>query len=117
MRTLMLAIALSAVVGAQQTVYDGKEAGVKLPAVTKEVKPEYTREALDANIEGSVILGLVVTADGKAQDVEVKRSLDPTYGLDKQAVKAAQQWEFKPGTKDGKPVPVRVELELKFILK
>jgi hypothetical protein len=36
----MLAIALTAVVAAQQRAYDGKEAGVKLPVVTKEVKPE-----------------------------------------------------------------------------
>ena len=50
-------------------------------------------------------------------DVSVKRSLDPTYGLDQQAVKAARQWKFKPGTKDGKAVPVRVSLEMTFTLK
>ena len=44
-------------------------------------------------------------------------SLDPTYGLDEQAVAAAKRWEFKPGTKDGKPVAVRVTLEMSFTLK
>ena len=55
MRTLIIALALSAVVGTQQTVYDGKEAGVKLPVVTKSVKAEYTQEAIDAHIEGFVV--------------------------------------------------------------
>jgi TonB family protein len=59
----------------------------------------------------------VVLADGNVGDVTVARSLDTTYGLDQQAVNAAKQWTFKPGTKDGKPVAVRVNIELKFTLK
>jgi hypothetical protein len=47
----------------------------------------------------------------------VTESLDPTFGLDDEAVKAAWQWSFKPATKDGKPVAVGVELELRFVLK
>jgi TonB family protein len=39
------------------------------------------------------------------------------FGLDQQAVDAARQWTFKPGTKDGKPVAVRVHIELTFTLK
>ena len=117
MRSFMLAIALTAVVGAQQRVYDGKEAGVTLPSVTKEVRPQYTREALDAHIEGIVVLSVVVQDDGKVGEVKVTRSLDPTYGLDKQAIAAAKLWEFKPGTKDGKAAAVRVDIELKFTLK
>ncbi|HEV3139188.1 MAG TPA: energy transducer TonB [Vicinamibacterales bacterium] len=116
MRTLMLAIALSAVVAAQQTVYEPGN-GVTLPVVTKQVQPEYTREALDAHIEGTVGVTIVVQNDGKVGEAAVSRSLDPTYGLDKQAVVAAKQWEFKPGTKDGKAVAVRVSLEMTFTLK
>ena len=39
------------------------------------------------------------------------------YGLDTQAVEAVRQWLFKPGTKEGKPVAVRVALEMTFTLK
>src|SRR4051812_27334663 len=116
MRSLMLAIALSTAVGAQQTVYDPGN-GVTLPQVVKEVKPEYTREAMDAHLEGSVIVGLVVQKDGSVTDAKVTRSLDPTYGLDKAALKAAEQWKFKPGTKGGEPVAVRISVELTFRLK
>ncbi len=50
-------------------------------------------------------------------DVVVTKSLDAEYGLDQAAMKAAWQWKFKPATKDGQPVAVRVTLELTFTLK
>ena len=105
------------VLGAQeQTVYKpGND--VTLPSVVRQVKADYTREAMDAHIEGIVILDIVVLSDGKVGNVSVSRSLDTTYGLDQQAVKAVKQWLFKPGTKDGKPVAVQVSVEINFTLK
>lgn len=91
--------------------------GITLPSVVKEVKPSYTAEAMQQKVQGSVILGIVVLADGTVGDIIVEHSLDQEYGLDQEAIKAARQWIFKPGTKDGKPVPVRVTLQLTFTLK
>jgi TonB family protein len=68
-------------------------------------------------IEGSVELEVVVKSDGKVGDVKVVKSLDALYGLDDNAVKAMKQWEFKPGTKDGKAVAVRVHVMMTFSLK
>ena len=93
----------------------GKE--VKAPRLVKEVKPEYTPEAMDARIQGSVWLEAVVLDTGEIGEVEVTRSLDSVYGLDNEAVKAMKQWRFEPGTKDGKPVAVRVEVEMSFKVK
>src|SRR5437899_6988469 len=78
--------------------------GVSLPQVVKQVKAEYTSEAMRQMIEGTVGLDVVVKADGTVGDVKVTQSLDAVYGLDEQAIKAMKQWEFKPGQKDGKPV-------------
>jgi TonB family protein len=91
--------------------------GVTLPVVVTEVKPDYTPEAKAARIQGTVLIDTVVLADGHVGDVQVARSLDAKFGLDQQAVDAAKQWMFKPGTKDGKPVAVRVTIELTFTLK
>ena len=91
--------------------------GVTLPAVVTEVKPKYTPEAMEKKIQGSVWLEIVVLANGDVGDIQVTRSLDAEYGLDRQAISAAQQWKFKPGTKDGKPVAVAVTLELTFTLR
>ena len=98
-------------------MYDPKEEGVTLPRVVREVKPQYTQAAMDERIQGSVLLTTVVEADGTVGDVHITTSLDPMFGLDEQAVQAARQWRFRAGTKEGKPVAVRIAIELKFTLK
>jgi len=98
-------------------VYSAKDPGIVLPQIVREVKPKYTQEAIDAHIEGAVKVAIVIETDGSVSDVRITQSLDPTFGLDDEAMKAAWQWSFKPATKDGKPVAVSVELELRFVLK
>jgi protein TonB len=90
---------------------------VTLPILVREVPPGYTHAAMPQRIEGTVLLEAVVKADGLVGDVTVVRSLDAEYGLDEEAVKAARMWEFKPGTREGKPVAVLITIELKFTLK
>jgi protein TonB len=90
--------------------------GVSSPRLIKEVKPAYTPEARAAKIQGTVLLSTVVREDGTVGDVKISRSLDAKYGLDNEAVKAAKQWTFSPGMKDGKPVAVYVSIELAFNL-
>jgi TonB family protein len=96
-------------------VYDANEPGLTLPKVTTEVRPHYTREAMQRKVAGTVIVAGVVEVDGTVRDISVTRALDPV--LDEQAIAAARQWRFVPGMKDGKPVPVRITLELTFTLK
>jgi len=100
-----------------QQVVDGKEPGITLPKVISEVKPQYTPEALQAGIQGTVTLTTVVRTDGTPDEIEITKSLDTEYGLDDQAVAAVSQWRFEPGRKDGKAVPVSVEIEIRFSLK
>jgi protein TonB len=83
----------------------------------REVKPQYTAEAMRAKVQGRVMLECIVLADGTVGNVEVLRSLDPTFGLDQEAIKAAKQWRFDPGTRFGEPVAVLVTIELTFTLR
>ena len=89
---------------------------VTAPQVIFEVKPTYTNEALTQKIQGSVVLELVVQADGLPSDIRVVRSLDPG-GLDQQAIIAASQWRFEPGRLSGRPVNVLVTLMLDFRIR
>jgi TonB family protein len=100
-----------------QDVVDGKAPGVTLPKVVSEVKPQYTPEAMRAKIEGTVIMTAVVRTDGTPSDIEITKSLDTEHGLDKQSVAALGQWRFEAGRKDGKPVPVRLTVEMRFTLR
>jgi protein TonB len=118
MKTLLAFALFAAVAHAQTppTVYEPGN-GVSLPRVTKQVKADYTNEARDQRIEGTVALDVVVKADGAVGDVQVTRSLDSVYGLDANAVEAMKLWQFAPGTKDGKAVAVRITVEMNFALK
>lgn len=100
-----------------QQAVDGNAPGVTLPKVVSEVKPQYTPEAMHARIEGTVAMKTIVGTDGMPADITITKSLDTKYGLDKQAVTALSQWRFEPGLKDGKPVPVSIEVTMEFRLK
>jgi TonB family protein len=91
--------------------------GVTLPILVYEERPQYVPAAMEAKVQGSVLLEAVVLTDGSVGDVTVVRSLDPTYGLDQQAVDAMKRWSFQPGTRDGEPVRVVVQVEMRFTLK
>lgn len=92
-------------------------AGITLPVVLREVKPAYTADAMRAKVQGSVWLECIVMPDGSVGEVKVTRSLDPIFGLDQEAVKAAKMWRFRPGLRQGEPVPVIITIELTFTLR
>ena len=81
------------------------------------MKPKYTAAAMQAKIQGSICMNVVVLASGDVGDVTVIKSLDQEHGLDQQAINAARQWKFEPGTKDGQAVNVEVTLEMTFTLR
>jgi len=91
--------------------------GVSQPRLLSEVKPQYTADAMRAKVQGTVLVVCVVRADGTITDVRVARSLDPTFGLDQQAIAAVKQWKFAPGTRLGEPVAVQIRVELTFTLR
>jgi TonB family protein len=116
---VLLALVLVAAASRSQnppTVYKPGD-GVSLPRVTRQVKADYTNEARDQRIEGTVVMDIVVLDDGSVGDVKITRSVDAVYGLDANAIKAMKQWQFEPGKKDDKPVAVGVTVEMTFSLK
>jgi protein TonB len=91
--------------------------GVTTPELLREVKPNYTGEAMRARIQGLVTMEAVVLPDGSVGDVRVTRSLDQQFGLDKEAIKTVKQWRFRPGLRLGQPVPVLIVIEMSFTLR
>jgi TonB family protein len=91
--------------------------GVVVPRPVHREHPRYTPEAMRARIQGTVVLSAVVKPDGTVGDVVVRRSLDPSLGLDDAATATARKWQFEPGTRDGSPVSVRILMEFEFNLR
>jgi len=88
--------------------------GVSQPIPIFKPEPEYSEEARKAKFQGTVMLAIVVDTDGKAKNIRVVRPLG--MGLDEKAVEAVAKWRFKPGQKDGRPVPVMANVEVNFRL-
>jgi TonB family protein len=84
------------------------------PRAIKKPSPSYAEKARRARVEGTVVLQLVVGTDGTPQQIHVTTSLD--HGLDKEAIAAVKEWRFEPGTYNGSPVPVQLNLEINFRL-
>jgi TonB family protein len=76
------------------------------------IEPEYTAEARAKKIEGSVLLGVTIGHTGLPENIQVKRSLEPS--LDQAAVEAVRKWRFLPALKDGQPVSMVVTIEVNF---
>ncbi len=78
------------------------------PVKVHHVKPVYTKEALDAGVQGAVILEALLDSDGLVSEARVIRSVPM---LDRQALDAALQWRFTP-----RGVPLEVKITVNFTL-
>ena len=92
----------------------GTRGGITTPVVLYKIEPEYTDEARQARIQGTVILQIEVSTDGHAGNIQVRRSLG--LGLDERAVEAVSRWKFRPGQRDGRPVVTVALVEVSFRL-
>ena len=63
-------------------------------------------------IEGICRLSVIVEANGKPGAIQVARTLRADY--DEKAIKAVRKYRFAPGTLEGKPVEVRIYVEINF---
>ncbi len=89
--------------------------GVGQPACIYCPNPDYSDEARKAKYQGSVLLDVVVTADGRVLDPRVLKG--PGLGLEEKAIAAVRNWKMRPATgPNGKPVACRVNIEVVFRL-
>ncbi len=91
--------------------------GVSMPVEIRKGTPRYTNEAMRARVQGTVLVSCIVRTDGACGDVHVVRGLEPAFGLDDEAIKAAREWRFRPGMRMGTPVAVQVTMEIAFTLR
>ena len=88
--------------------------GLKDPKLRREVKPQYTANAMRRRVHGDTELEAIVERDGFVGPVRITKSLDRE--LDIQAVRAVRQWRFTPALKNGEAVRCRVTIILTFTL-
>ncbi len=75
--------------------------------------PAYPDIAREAQVEGTVMLRLLVDVDGHVKDVRLLKSVPL---LDEAAISAAWKWVFTPALANGHPVAVWVAVPFRFTL-
>ncbi len=85
-----------------------------LPVYKSRVKPEYPEELLDEELEGEVLLTVLINEKGRVISVKVKRSDHALFS--KAAKKAMKKTRFKPGMIDGKAVATSIDIPVKFVM-
>lgn len=85
----------------------------ELPALVTDTSPSYPAIAREAEVEGEVLLRVLVGKDGRVMDVHVDRSVPM---LDQAAIEAARTWVFKPALSNNRPVAVWIARRVRFSL-
>ena len=82
-------------------------------AVGKKIK--YPNIAKQMGMQGVVYIGFIVNSEGKVEDPKILKSVAKI--LDEEAIRVVEkEIEFEPGYQEGKAVPVRFVLPIKFKL-
>jgi len=95
------------------TIYKSQDVTARARILDKP-EPSYTEAAKQHDVEGKVVLSAILASDGTVKAIYPLKRLP--YGLTAQAIRAGRSIKFIPGTKDGRPVSVWVQLEYKFNL-
>jgi periplasmic protein TonB len=89
--------------------------GVGVPVCLYCPIPQYSDEARKAKYQGTVVLQVTITTDGRAINISVVKG--PGLGLEEKAIEAVKGWKFKPAVgPSGKPVATIVPIEVTFRL-
>jgi TonB family protein len=86
--------------------------GVAPPVPIYAPEAEFSDEARRSKYQGVCLISIIVDTQGNPQNPRVVQRLG--MGLDEKAIEAIRRYKFKPGTKDGKPVPVLITIEVDF---
>ena len=97
--------------------------GVTAPRLIHSEEPNIPKNMRKANIPGSCLVALTVDTNGIPTDIHIVRSSpdpsdkemhDVAMDLQNSCIQAAQKYRFRPGTFQGKPVPVDLRLEISY---
>jgi TonB family protein len=86
---------------------------IRPPTRTQFAEPVYPPTARAAQVQGVVILEVVIGADGAVSNARVLRSIPL---LDQAALDAVRQWRYEPTLLNGVPTPVIMTATVNFTL-
>jgi protein TonB len=107
----------SSMTGGGDPVYDEHHPDITPPVQrASRAYPRYPDLARKAGVQGTVVLLIVIGADGRVGEIEVLRTPDPRFGFDLAAIEAVKQWRYRPALLGGRPVAVQASVTFEFTL-
>ncbi|MFT5684029.1 MAG: protein TonB [Myxococcota bacterium] len=103
----------SALLGDIRDVVMTAETVDELPVPVQQVAPQPPGRARQKGISGVVVVSLLIGVDGRVQDIDVLESRPPGV-FDDAAVTAVRQWRYQPARYQGEPVPLRIDVPIRF---
>jgi protein TonB len=89
------------------------QSGMTRPERLSGKDPVYTREALEARVEGVMIVKCTITAQGDVTDCRV---IKPLPHMTESVLETVKTWKYKPVTFEGKPVSVGYNISIRLVL-
>jgi TonB family protein len=80
----------------------------------KKVPPHYPQEARSNHVQGTVVLYVLLSGEGRVQNTRVLESAGDS--LDRATIEAVQQWEYTPANCGKAPLPTETEVQVNFAL-
>lgn len=87
--------------------------GMKRPVLVSKVDPLYTREARDANVEGTILAKCVIGTDGALRRCRIMKGLPL---MDEAVLRALSQWRYTPVLYQGRPAAVEYLIPVRLVL-
>lgn len=87
----------------------------EMPKVLTEFRAPYPKAAKDKNIEGAVVLDIIVDERGKVRWSKLVSG--PGFGLNEAALESIKQFIFKPARIESKSVAVKIRYAIRFVLE
>lgn len=84
------------------------------PRATSQARPIYPFEMRLSGMRGEVLVDFMVDIEGRVRNAYVTRSLNPSF--DDPAIEAVRQWRFEPARVGERPVPMRMQVPIVFVL-
>jgi TonB family protein len=82
--------------------------------ILSRTEPQYTDEARETQVQGTVVLRAVFSEDGSVRNIRAVSGLP--NGLTEKAIEAAREIKFSPALKDGRAVSQYIQIEYNFNL-
>jgi protein TonB len=87
--------------------------GVAAGMLVQQVKPRYPALAVQAHVQGTVVLQAVIGKDGTVRDLHLVSGHPMLAGA---AIEAVKQWRYRPYLLNNEPVEVDTQINVNFTL-